>query len=159
MTYLISACLLGTPCRYDGQAKPVPTHIKALMEAHTLIPVCPEILGGLPTPRTPAERQGARVVTRAGEDVTEAYLRGAREVLRLCRLFRADGVILRDKSPACGTRGIYDGSFCRVLTVGEGVTAELLRREGIAVFSEEGPEAMGGETEKISFPPCNRAQK
>lgn len=139
MTYLISACLLGTPCRYDAKSKPIPEKIAALLSRHVLIPVCPEILGGLPTPRIPAERQGERVINRAGEDVSEAYRRGAMEVIRLCRLFHADGVILRDRSPSCSTRGIYDGSFRGVLTEGEGVTAELLRREGIPVFGEDGP--------------------
>ena len=143
MTYLISACLLGSPCRYDAKSKPIPEAIAALLTEHVLIPICPETLGGLPTPRIPAERRGAQVINRAGEDVSEAYLRGAREVVRLCRLYRADGVILRDRSPSCGTRGIYDGSFRGVLTEGEGVTAELLRREGIAVFCEDGP--YGGE--------------
>lgn len=139
MVYLISACLLGTPCRYDGTSRSISEEIARLMETDTLIPICPEILGGLPTPRPPAERQGERVVSREGRDVTEEYLRGAREVARLVRLFRADGVILKDRSPACGTRGIYDGSFTATLTDGEGVTAAHLRSLGIPVYPECGP--------------------
>ena len=139
MTYLISACLLGSPCRYDGAAKPVSDRIAALCKEHTLIPVCPEILGGLPTPRSPAEITDGRVVNREGLDVTDAYLRGAREVLRLARLLDADGVILKDMSPSCGTDGIYDGSFTRRRTDGTGVTAALLREAGIPVFGEGGP--------------------
>ena len=140
MTFLISACLLGTPCRYDGAEKAIPEAIRALMPTHTLIPICPEILGGLPTPRPPAERQtDGRVRNVRGEDVTEAYERGAKEVIRLFRLLDADGVILRDKSPSCGTDGIYDGSFTRTLTAGWGITAEALRAVGIPVFSEKGP--------------------
>ena len=140
MVYLISACLLGTPCRYDGASREISKEILHLMETDTLIPVCPELLGGLPTPRPPAERQGERVVSCEGRDVTEEYLRGAREVARLARLFRADGVILKDRSPACGTRGIYDGSFTATLTDGEGVTAAHLSALGIPVYPERGPE-------------------
>ena len=137
MVYLISACLLGTPCRYDGESRTVSDGIRALLAAHTLIPICPEILGGLPTPRPPAERQkDGRIVNTSGEDVTEAYLRGAREALRLARLYRAAGVILKDRSPSCSTGGIYDGSFGGRLIDGLGVTAALLSEAGIPVFSE-----------------------
>ena len=142
MIYLVSACLLGCPCRYDAKSKPIRDEIGALLSHNTLIPICPECLGGLPTPRVPAERQGERVITREGCDVTEAYLCGAREVLRLARLYHADGVILCNKSPSCGTSGIYDGSFTRTLCDGVGVSAELLMREGIAVFGECGPAAL-----------------
>ena len=139
MTYLVSACLLGCPCRYDGRSKPIRTEIAALLARHTLIPVCPECFGGLPTPRPPAERLGERVINCEGRDVTEEYRRGARETLRLARLYRADGVILCDKSPSCGTSGIYDGSFTRTLCDGVGLCAELLIREGITVFGACGP--------------------
>ncbi len=138
MVYLISACLLGIPCRYDGAKKPISPEIAALMAEHTLIPVCPEVLGGLPTPRPPAERQGERIVTCEGSDVTEAYRRGAEEVLRLCRLHGAAGVILKDLSPSCGTNGIYDGSFTRTRVTGLGVTAELLFSAGIPILDEGG---------------------
>ncbi|MBR7094686.1 MAG: DUF523 domain-containing protein [Clostridia bacterium] len=145
MVYLISACLLGEACRYDGQSKPIPPAIAALAAEHTLIPVCPEVLGGLPTPRPPAERQGERIVTCEGGDVTDAYRRGAEEVLRLCRLHGAAGVILKNMSPSCGTRGIYDGSFTRTRTEGLGVTAALLLAEGIAILDEDGCAAMTEE--------------
>lgn len=146
MIYLISACLLGCPCRYDGAAKPIPDNIRARLEEDTLIPVCPECLGGLPTPRIPAERRGARVVNREGRDVTEEYARGAREVLRLARLYGADGVILRSKSPSCGTNGVYDGSFSGTLRDGMGVTAELLLGEGVDIFDEyECPPSSGNK--------------
>ena len=138
MVYLISACLLGEACRYDGKSKPIPPAIAALAAEHTLIPVCPEVLGGLPTPRPPAERQGERIVTCEGGDVTDAYRRGAEEVLCLCRLHGAAGVILKNMSPSCGTRGIYDGSFTRTRTEGLGVTAALLLAEGIAILDEDG---------------------
>ena len=140
MVYLISACLLGLPCRYDGAARPMSEEVAQLKERATLIPVCPEVLGGLPTPRPPAEIRGKRVINREGRDVTEEYLRGAREVARLVRQFGADGVFLKDKSPSCSTDGIYDGSFTGTLVPGEGVTAAYLRTLGIPVFPETGPE-------------------
>ena len=138
MTYLISACLLGCPCRYDGKSKPIPEDIQRLSEDAILIPICPECLGGLPTPRPPAEIVCGRVINREGQDVTEEYERGAREVLRLARLYRADGAILRDRSPSCSTRGIYDGTFTATLCDGLGITAALLEREGICVLDEHG---------------------
>ena len=144
MTYLISACLLGAPCRYDGESRPMGEAIQKLFEGNVLIPICPEVMGGLPTPRTPAERVGERVVCRDGRDVSDAYRRGAEEVLRLVRLYRAEGVILRDRSPSCGTDGIYDGTFSGRLTAGMGVTAELLAKAGVPILNERG-ERVGGE--------------
>lgn len=101
-----------------------------------LVPVCPEILGGLPTPRTPSERQGERVVSKTGADVTAAYQKGAEEALRLARLFGCRKALLKERSPSCGRRQIYDGSFSGRLIPGDGVTARLLEQEGIAVFGE-----------------------
>ena len=135
MRILVSACLLGLACRYDGASKPR-EEVLALKERHELIPVCPEQLGGLPTPRVPAERQGERVVTREGGDVTAQYRKGAEEALQLCRLFDCDCAVLKERSPSCGCRGIYDGSFSGNLTEGQGVTAELLTRAGIPVYGE-----------------------
>ena len=139
MIYIVSACLLGCGCRYDGKRKEIPLEIAELQKHHTLIPVCPEILGGLPTPRPPAEIISGRVVNREGDDVTAEYRRGAEEVLRLARLYSADGAILKDMSPSCGTNGIYDGSFARKRTDGVGITASLLKSEGFSVFDEHGP--------------------
>ena len=101
-----------------------------------LVPVCPEILGGLPTPRTPSERQGERVVSKPGADVTAAYQKGAEEALRLARLFGCRKALLKERSPSCGRGQIYDGSFSGRLIPGAGVTARLLEQEGIAVFGE-----------------------
>ena len=135
MRILISACLLGCRCRYDGASKPQPW-IAALAERHTLVPVCPEQLGGLSTPRPPAERCGVRVVTRAGGDVTAQYRRGAEEALRLCRLLGCNAALLKERSPSCGSGAIYDGTFTGTVTAGDGVTAELLRKNGIPVYGE-----------------------
>ena len=135
MKILVSACLLGVRCRYDGKSKPHPA-VERLMEQHTLIPVCGEIFGGLPTPRVSAERQGARVVTADGRDVTAAYRRGAEEVLRLAKRYGCKAAILKERSPSCGSGRIYDGTFTGTLTDGWGVTAELLRDHGICVIGE-----------------------
>lgn len=135
MTVLVSACLLGVSCRYDGQSKDHPL-AAALLEKHTAIPVCPEILGGLPTPRPPAERREGGVFTREGADVTAAYDRGAREVLRLARLYGCTVAILKERSPSCGAGEIYDGTFSHTLTEGFGATAELLAENGIRVIGE-----------------------
>ena len=135
MTILVSACLLGCPCRYDGKSKPNDT-VLALMEQHTLIPICPEQIGGLATPRVPAERRGDGVFTETGGDVTAQYRRGAEEALRLAKLYGCTHAILKERSPSCGSGQIYDGSFSRTLTDGDGVTAALLKENGITVLGE-----------------------
>lgn len=143
---LVSACLAGLHTRHDGRAS-TDERIAALVREGRAIPVCPEQLGGLPTPRRPAEIRGgdgadvlagrARVIDEAGEDVTEAFLRGAEETLRLARLAGAKGVILKARSPSCGAGAIYDGTFSGARRPGDGVTAALLRREGVEVQTEE----------------------
>ena len=136
MKFLVSSCLLGCACRYDGKSKAHPA-VLSLMEAHTLIPVCPEIYGGLPTPRPPSEIVGERVVNSLGGDVTDAYVRGAKETLRLAKQSGCKAAILKAKSPSCGKGKIYDGSFSGLLRDGDGVTAALLAENGIAVYTEE----------------------
>lgn len=135
MTILVSACLLGVPCRYDGQSKAHPL-ARALCEKHHVVPVCGEIFGGLPTPRPPAEIQGDRVVTRDGRDVTEAYRRGAEAAAQLARLTGAQAAVLKERSPSCGSGAVYDGTFSGVLTEGWGITAALLRQQGLQVVGE-----------------------
>lgn len=133
---LVSACLLGVCCRYDGESKPCEEVIK-LREKYILIPICPEVDGGLPTPRTPSERVGDRVLMRDGKDVTENYRKGAEEALRLAREYSCAAAILKARSPSCGSGKIYDGSFSGNLTDRDGVCAELLKKNGISVFTEE----------------------
>lgn len=132
---LISACLLGVSCRYDGKSKPLPG-IEKLRERYTLIPVCPEILGGLPTPRAPSERRGEKVLTEDGRDVTAQYAKGGAEALRLAAFFGCKKALLKERSPACGSGKIYDGTFTKTLTDGFGVAAELLFQNGVSVFGE-----------------------
>ncbi|MBR5389943.1 MAG: DUF523 domain-containing protein [Clostridia bacterium] len=141
MKILVSACLLGARCRYDGAAKPCPAVI-ALAERHTLVPVCPEQLGGLSTPRAPAERQGDRVCTHAGVDVTKQYRRGAEETLRMARLLGCECAVLKERSPSCGTGEIYDGRFSGRLISGNGVAAALLRENGLLIVGESQVDAL-----------------
>lgn len=135
MNILVSACLLGVACRYDGKSK-VNELVTALGDKHTLIPVCAEIFGGLPTPRVPAEIVGDKVINRDGTDVTENYVRGAKEVLRLAKLYGAKTAILKERSPACGSGKIYDGSFTGTLISGDGICTRLLKENGIKVIGE-----------------------
>ena len=134
---LISRCLLGDNCRYDGKSKPLPDEtLQALRARYDLIPVCPEVLGGLPTPRTPSERQGDRVVMKTGADVTEEYRRGAEAALQAARENQVCAAVLKERSPSCGKGKIYDGSFTGTLTEGNGVTAEMLLEKGFTVYGE-----------------------
>lgn len=133
---LISACLLGTPCRYDGASKPI-AGIEQLEARYRLIPVCPEVLGGLPTPRPASEIQSdGRVLNREGTDVTAAYRAGAEAALKLAKEAGCRLCILKAKSPSCGSGLIYDGSFSGTLQSGDGITVRLLRENGIRVISE-----------------------
>lgn len=139
---LVSACLCGIHCRYDGSAKP-DAELVELLQYGRVLPVCPEQLGGLTTPRPCAElREGdsaavlagtASVVNTAGDDVTAAFMRGAAETLQLARICRAERAILKANSPSCGCGAIYDGTFSGILKEGDGVTAALLKQNGIPV--------------------------
>ncbi|MBR6677883.1 MAG: DUF523 domain-containing protein [Oscillospiraceae bacterium] len=140
---LMSACLMGVNCRYDGGGKTLP-QLPQLMERYHIIPVCGEVMGGMTTPRIPSERVGDKVMDRAGRDVTEHFRRGAEEVLRLARLYGAEKALLKERSPSCGSGEIYDGSFSGTKTAGWGVTAELLRGSGIAVYGESRAEELLG---------------
>ena len=133
---LCSACLLGIRCRYDGKSKRNRKVIE-LTKKEILIPVCPEQLGGLPTPREPAEQKGKKVFTRSGKNVTKKFLKGAKEVLRVAELFGIKEAILKQKSPSCGCGKIYDGTFTGKLIKGDGVTTSLLKKNKIKVISEE----------------------
>ena len=134
---LVSACLLGICCRYDGKGNPNESVLALLgRDDVTLIPVCPEQLGGMSTPRTPSERLDDRVINRAGEDVTHCFSKGADAALQIAQLSRCRYAILKERSPSCGCGRIYDGTFSGTLTDGNGVTAELLLQAGIQVFGE-----------------------
>lgn len=136
MRILVSACLLGVCCKYSGGHNACPA-VQALARTHDLIPVCPEQLGGLPTPRAPAERQGQRVQDRDGRDVTSCFSRGAEQAVLLAEQLQVQCAVLKSRSPSCGVGRIYDGSFSGRLVPGSGVTAQKLAENGLPVFSEE----------------------
>lgn len=144
---LVSACLLGKRVRYDGDAKTLSSMILTQWKAEgRVVPVCPEVDAGLPTPRPPAEiiagdgagvlAGSAQVVDRCGENLTEAFLEGASLALRLCRRHDIKVAVLTEHSPSCGSTQIYDGSFSGAKRPGAGVTAVLLRQHGVRVFGQ-----------------------
>ena len=134
---LVSACLMGFDCKYSGGNNALsPETLDALRRSFRLIPVCPETAGGLPTTREPSERRGERVVSRDGRDVTAAFQKGAALTLRLAERYGAKRALLKCNSPSCGSGMIYDGSFSGKLVPGDGVTAELLKSQGISVVGE-----------------------
>jgi uncharacterized protein YbbK (DUF523 family) len=154
---LVSACLLGVACRFDGQSCPVP-ELNDLAARGKVVVICPEVAGGLPTPRLPAEIEGAfagldgyavldgrtRVVRSDGRDVTTQYVRGAQAALALARQLGIQRAILKSDSPSCGAGRIHEGKFAGKLVPGDGVTTALLRRNGIEVISET--DLSGGKT-------------
>lgn len=138
MNILVSACLLGVNCKYSGGNNLAVGLEEALTErGYTIVPVCPECMGGLPTPRVPAERVGERVVNKVGEDVTPQFRKGAQAALEAALEHGCTVGILKKNSPSCGCGDIYDGTFTGTLVDGDGVTAELLKEHGIAVYNED----------------------
>lgn len=133
MNILVSACLLGVHCRYNGTGEKNAA-VWALSKRHSLIPFCPEVYGGLATPREPAEVKDGRVITKSGVDVTAQYERGAQEALKIARLYRCTCAVLQERSPSCGYNGIHDGNFEGGMTLGDGLTASLLLENGITVI-------------------------
>lgn len=132
---LVSACLLGESCRYDGKSKPC-ARVIALSGTYNLIPICPEVMGGLPTPRTPSEICGERVLMKDGHDVTENYNRGAEKALEIAHKNTCTVAILKEKSPSCGSGFIHNGLFDGGLVEGDGITTQLLKSNGIRVLGE-----------------------
>jgi uncharacterized protein YbbK (DUF523 family) len=143
---LISACLCGIKCKYNGKDNLSPYFWEQLKKGD-LIPVCPEQLGGLPTPRSACELVGgtgkdvinkkAKVISSDGRDLTDFFLKGAQETLRIAVQTDVDGVILQSRSPSCGCGQIYDGTFSGKLIVGDGITAALLKQNGIKVWNDQ----------------------
>jgi uncharacterized protein YbbK (DUF523 family) len=154
---LVSACLLGVRCNHLGSASPSPA-VLALAASHRLVPVCPEVAGGLPTPRPPAELQpDGRVLTDSGEDVTALYRRGASAAVALARSVGAVRAVLKARSPSCGCHQVYDGSFSRNLVPGSGLAAAALRAAGFEVGDEDAesrrPSATSAPAPAPSDPP------
>jgi len=133
---LCSACLLGYKCRYDGKTKPN-KKVLELSKKEDFIPVCPEEMGGLPTPRKPVEGGAKKLFSQDGRPPEKEFKRGAKKVLTLAKKYKIKEAILKQRSPSCGNGQIYDGSFSGTIITGDGVTAALLKENGITVLSEE----------------------
>ena len=132
---LISACLIGDKVNYKGQGKYSPL-VEKLKEKYLLVPFCPEVEGGLPIPRLPSEIRGDEVFHNDGKNVTKEFNLGANKALKLCKALGIKIAILKENSPSCGTHNIHDGLFHDKLVPGMGVTAKLLKSQGIEVYSE-----------------------
>ena len=135
MKLLVSACLMGVGCRYDGKSNELP-QLAELIARHDCIPACAEIFGGLPTPRVPAEIVGDRVVNKEGRDVTAEFARGAKEVARLAQVTGCTAALLKERSPSCGCGQVYNGTFTKTLVEGDGLTARALKELGLTVYGE-----------------------
>lgn len=141
---------MGFGCRYDGGARRL-SCLDALGERHVLIPVCPEVMGGLPTPRPPSEIRDGRVITRDGRDVTQAFLRGAQGAARLAQACGCGCALLKERSPSCGLGQVYDGTFTGTLTDGDGLCARLLVGRGLRVIGESQVEELLASWEEKSI--------
>lgn len=135
MVILVSNCLLGIECRYKGDSQKN-DKVLEFLKGHTVIGVCPEVMGGLPIPRDPAEIVGDKLLTPKGKDVTKEYATGANLTLQIAKANKVDLCILKAKSPSCGTGKIYDGTFQGQLIDGNGVTSKLLQENGFKVITE-----------------------
>ena len=131
---LVSSCLLGLNCRYDG-GNNYSKEIDEFLKDYDVIPICPEIMGGLPTPRIGSERLKDKVITEDGRDVTEQYKKGAEECVYLAKKYGIKKALLKLRSPSCGSGKIYDGTFTHALKDGDGVTAELLKKNGVTIIT------------------------
>lgn len=134
---LVSACLLGANCQYNGESDFTKELLEFLKDKGEFIAICPEVFGGLPIPRDGAEIVGDKVKTVKGNDVTKEFLKGAEKILKFAKKNNVDLAILKDKSPSCGVGKIYDGTFSRKLVDGDGITASLLKKNGIKVMTEK----------------------
>lgn len=141
MNILVSACLLGVNCRYNDSGYLI-SEMSQLKDKYHLIPVCPEVYGGLPTPREPAEQRNDMVLTKSGADVTSAFKKGAKEVLKLAKFYDCKLAILKERSPSCGYGQVYDGTFSGSLIDGNGVLADLLHKNGIQIIGESNIEKL-----------------
>ena len=136
MVILVSACLLGENCKYNG-GNNRNERVLRYVQGHEVIPVCPEVLGGLPCPRKPVEWVGDRVLTRDGDDCTENFRIGVQKALEVIADQQVDLAILQSRSPTCGVKQIYDGTFSGVRIDGQGALAKALAAQGIPLMDAE----------------------
>lgn len=136
---LISSCLLGENVRYDGDNNLISQNkfIQKLQKLNLIVPICPEVEGGLPTPRVPVEIQNKRAINKEGEDKTDEFNQGANKALEIALQNGIEMAIMKSKSPSCGVGQIYDGTFSKKLINGDGISVVLLKESGIKIFTEE----------------------
>ena len=148
MKIMVSACLLGENCKYNGRNNKN-EKLLHLLSGHTVVPVCPEVLGGLPVPRVPAEIVNGEVMNQEGVSVDDAFRLGAEKALEIAKREKPDCIILQSRSPSCGAKQIYDGTFSGNLIAGQGIFAEAAVREGFMILDvEDAPEKMSMQKEK-----------
>lgn len=133
---LISACLVGDNVKYNGGNNKNPL-IDKLLEKYELVPFCPEVEGGLPTPRHPSEQKDGLVINDIGEDVSDEFIKGAELAYNICLFLKIKKAILKERSPSCGVYEVYDGSFSHKVIEGMGVTAKYLKEKGIVIYNED----------------------
>ncbi len=133
--YIVSACLAGCFCRYDGKSSPCALVIKLVAEGRAF-PLCPEVLGGLTTPREPTEIFHGKVLTKQGKNVSKYFMHGAQQALRMAQNLRCTAAILKTRSPSCGRDTVYDGTFSKKLVQGQGIFAKLLHDAGFIIYTE-----------------------
>lgn len=136
MTILVSACLMGENCKYSG-GNNYSERVRQFTQGHRVITVCPEVMGGLPIPRVPAEIVNGTVINRQGQSVDEAFRRGARAAMAIAEKEKIDLAILQSRSPSCGSKEIYDGSFTGSKIPGQGIFAKMLMNAGYRVIDVE----------------------
>ncbi|MDZ7821802.1 MAG: DUF523 domain-containing protein [Candidatus Marinimicrobia bacterium] len=148
---LISACLAGIPCRYDGRDNRIPAPERDILKScFILIPVCPEQLGGLSTPRIPSEIQpGGGIVSAEGKDVSTAFRRGAEAALRIAKLSGCRFACMKEYSPSCGKYRVYDGSFLNITVSGKGITVKVFEKNGIKVYNEKEIKTLSGDVNHV----------
>lgn len=132
---LVSACLLGENCKYNG-GNNYHEKIELLKKKYDIVPICPEVLGGLSTPRSPSEIKNYRVINKEGLDVTKNFMLGRDKVINIVKYAKVKKAILKENSPSCGVNHIYDGKFNHTLINGEGITTSALRKLGVEIYSE-----------------------
>lgn len=133
--YVVSACLAGCKCRYDGKDNLCPK-VKQLVEEGRAVTVCPEVMGGMTTPRIPSERKDGKIVNSIGEDNTSYFLKGVEKSIEIVKEHNIKKAILKAKSPSCGNKYIYDGTFSKTLIEGKGLLAEKLSEIGVEIYDE-----------------------
>ena len=136
MRVLVSACLLEYNCKYNGKNN-LNSKIVELLKTHEVIPVCPEMFGGLSCPRIPCEKVGDRILDKEGNDCTKQFIKGAEEALNIAKEKQVDFAILQKRSPSCGNSVIYDGTFKGNLIAGNGVFAQKLQSLNIPIMEAE----------------------